>query len=632
MTKPHPLTPAALGTLLVLLFVAAAARFYAPGTVEFKHDEATLSLLALDWLAGGPFPLTGMPSSVGVPNAPASVYVIALPYALGGDALAATLFVTGLNVAGVGLLWLIAYRYFGFIPALVAGLAYALNPWALLYSRKIWAQDFHTPFVLLALLCGLYGFLEGRRWAQILCLPLLLFALQIHFAAWALLPLYLWLLLTGWRRVAWWAVGLSVLLGGLVLLPFAGGIAQTLEQEPNRVSGLLDRGGFTLSPDALIYTAALATGSGVEQEVAPGYAAPSEIGLIGLGAAALLGLLAVWRYSWRRAGFVWLWAGLPLLAFSVQWTAVYPHYFIASLPVYALLIGLGAGVIVPRSPLRRAAALVIVTGLALLIGTQGLYWRDLLAHVDVTAPPGGFGPPLERLLAARDDLATERDVIVLTDGIEMQYDQEPVIWSVLLHDTADCVRALAGDGKAVFPAGPFAVLAAPNAPPNPLNDLYTSAAAAVYPLRPGEGAYTVARFETPPLWIAPVMTTITPVRFDNGAELTGYHLEPDTVYLEWHLPGPVEPNYQFFVHLLDTNAERIGQRDDRFWPGRYWCAGDRLLVWTGVTVPAEARTLRVGLYVLRPDGGFTNAQVLDVNGGPVGVWVDVPLDSAARTR
>ena len=55
--------------------------------------------------------------------------------------------------------------------ALLAGLTYALNPWAILYSRKIWAQDFHTPFVLLGLGLGLYGFIEGKRWAQAACLP-----------------------------------------------------------------------------------------------------------------------------------------------------------------------------------------------------------------------------------------------------------------------------------------------------------------------------------------------------------------------------------------------------------------------------------------------------------------------------
>ena len=299
--KTHTLTSAALLSLLIVL-LAALVRFVYPGVVEFKHDEATLSLLALDWLDGGAFPLTGMPSSVGVPNAPASVYVIALPFALGADALAATLFVAGLNVLGVGLLWFIAYRYLGTAPALVAGLVYALNPWAILYSRKIWAQDFHTPFLLLALLLGLYGFLEGRRWAQILCLPVLLFALQIHFAAWVLLPLYLWLLIAGGRRVSLPALLVSIVMGGLVMLPFALGIMQTLEHEPDRITGALNSAdrALTLGEEALVFNAALATGTGIASEITPDQEhliAPEmdilrPVWLVVYGAARLVGLEA----------------------------------------------------------------------------------------------------------------------------------------------------------------------------------------------------------------------------------------------------------------------------------------------------------------------------------------------------
>lgn len=631
--KTYTFTPAALLSLILVLILAALVRLGHPGTIEFRHDEATLSLLALDWLVGGPFPLTGMPSSVGIPNAPASVYVMAIPYGLGSDAQGATLFIAALNGIGVGLLWLIAYRYFGFIPALLAGLIYALNPWAILYSRKIWAQDFHTPLLLLALLFGLHGFLEARRWAQVLCLPLLLFALQIHFAAWVLLPLYLWLLIARCRQISVPALIASGLLAVLVLLPFAAGIAQTLSLESDRLGGLVDS--IAIGPEAAIYSAALATGTGIGAEVAPGqqlgFPDLTALWLAVLGGAVLLGLMRSGRRGWRLAGLVWLWALLPLLAFTLQWTDIHPHYFIASIPAYALLAGIGldsptrAGGETASRGLRLAHG-VIAALFCLVPLSQGLYWQHLMNYVETTYTPEGFGTPLGDLLAVRDALAGTRDAIVLTDGIEMQLDQEPVIWSVLLHDTADCVRALTGDGRALFPAGPFAVLTAPNAPENPINDLYTSADAQNFRLRPQEGRYTVTHFDSPPLWTAPVMTAIPPADFDNGATLTGYHLEPDRVYLEWVFDGPAARNDQFFVHLLDAGGERSAQRDDRFWPGRYWCGGDRLLMWTDVEVPEAVETLRVGLYTLEPDGGFTNAQLLDAAGTPVAPWVDIPLE------
>ncbi|MCA9913388.1 MAG: glycosyltransferase family 39 protein, partial [Anaerolineae bacterium] len=192
--------------LALVLLCAAVVRFGQPGIVEFFHDDAMLSTLAQNMAAGEYFPVTGINSSVGIPNPPTSVYVMALPFFFDSNPMTAILFVMGLNVLGVGILWLIAQRYFGRTVALVAGLSYALSPWAALYSRKIWAQDFHTPFVLLGILLGLYGFWEAQRrsetehprwrlssheWAQIFTLPVLLFAFQIHFAAWALIPVYL---------------------------------------------------------------------------------------------------------------------------------------------------------------------------------------------------------------------------------------------------------------------------------------------------------------------------------------------------------------------------------------------------------------------------------------------------------
>jgi hypothetical protein len=89
--------------LFLVIFTAALLRLGDPRLVEFFHDEAMLSLMAQELAAGLTFPLTGIVSSVGVPNSPAAVYLMALPYALTDDALSATLFIAALNVAGVGL-------------------------------------------------------------------------------------------------------------------------------------------------------------------------------------------------------------------------------------------------------------------------------------------------------------------------------------------------------------------------------------------------------------------------------------------------------------------------------------------------------------------------------------------------
>src|SRR5688500_446373 len=94
-----------IAALLLVLIVAALARLHRLDAVEFFHDEAMVSMMAQEMADGQTFPLQGILSSVGIPNPPTSIYVIALPFAFTSDPVAATGFIALLNVAGVGLLW-----------------------------------------------------------------------------------------------------------------------------------------------------------------------------------------------------------------------------------------------------------------------------------------------------------------------------------------------------------------------------------------------------------------------------------------------------------------------------------------------------------------------------------------------
>jgi hypothetical protein len=638
----NPIKRRDLYILLLILVIAAILRFGEPGITEFFHDEAMLSMLAQDMAVGKSFPLEGILASVGIPNPPTSVYVMWLPYMLSSDPLFATMFIAALNVGGVGLLWWIAHRYFGRTIALVAGLTYALNPWAVLYSRKIWAQDFHTPFVLAALLLGTYGFWEGKRWAQVLCLPLLLFALQIHFAAWALLPLYFLLLWQGRKNVSWRAIALSIGLSALVLLPYVIGLSQTLQQDPERLADVLRRSGasqgLSLSSDATVHTWRLASGLGLETWVTPQQQAdllakvpiPSLLWVL-IGGAAMIGA-GISIYSVRDINpytLVIFWAALPLIIFTPTWTDIYPHYFIGSIPALALLTGIGLAWVLERLPRKSAGRTILLGGFAMIVLTQGLWWRGLLRYLDTTSTPFGFTTPLHYLLVVRGQLAKFDDVLIVSDGMDWRFDKEAARWPVLLRDTGRCVRTIKGDGYAVFPSGPFAVAIAPNAPPNPVNNLYLTDSPLTYPDRPGDGGYQIHSFEQASNWTEPPMQFIELTQFDMGIRLIGYHVAQNRMYLEWQLPDAnTELDYQYFGHFLDANGERLGQQDAVFWQGRHWCAGDRLITWTDISLPQDVVTLRVGLYRLgtgRDEGQYFSANVLDSAGNPAGQWVDIPL-------
>src|SRR5258708_20238637 len=141
--KVYTARPSALewALLAAIVILAAVLRLGWPGVVEFKRDEANLSVLTLDLVHGRNFPLLGIDSSVGIRNAPMNVYALVPPYFLSINPVLATEYVGLLNVIAVLLVYGLARRYYGVMPAVVAGLLYAVSPWADIYSRKIWAQD-----------------------------------------------------------------------------------------------------------------------------------------------------------------------------------------------------------------------------------------------------------------------------------------------------------------------------------------------------------------------------------------------------------------------------------------------------------------------------------------------------------
>ncbi|MEO8609632.1 MAG: hypothetical protein ABI690_17200, partial [Chloroflexota bacterium] len=512
---------------------------------------------------------------------------------------------------------------------------YAVNPWAILYSRKIWAQDFHTPIYLFAIALGLYGFVEGKRWAQIACLPVLLIALQIHFAAWALLPLYLWFLWAGRKQLSWKALAISVFLGVLTAVPFLIGLSNTLAQDPNRLTNAIHPkgGGLSLSIDALRIGADFAAGLDVETQVAPQQIndllvnVPRVNGLWWIiGGLTLMGLVII---VWGRhplAGLFLLWALLPILIFIPSWTAIYPHYFIASIPAFCLLAGIGGAFLIERLPVNHVLQYAALAVLGVILMSQVFWWRGMLHYVDTTNIPEGFGTPLHFLMDIRDHLSDSKDVVVISNGMDVQLDQEAAVWPVLLHQSADCVRTLSGQEMAVLPSGGYTALTAPNAPENALSNRYRASNEIVFPLRPREGQYTLSFFSNTVVWSDPLLTSIPPAHFGSGAELIGYHLDPTLLYLVWHLPGSVAADYHYFGHFLDSTGEKRGQTDGLMLPGRSWCKDDHLTTWAAIDLPPDITALRVGLYILQ-GGRFINDSLLDADENPVSTWIDIPLSN-----
>ncbi len=209
-----------------IILLAAVLRMGWPGLTEFKADEARLYVLALE-MSQGQLALRGISSSVGFPNFPMSVWLYSLPLFVWPHPYAATLFTGLLNtVSLLGAYWLVR-RYWGRTAAFAALLMLAVSPWAIIYSRKIWAQNLLPLFTMLWGMSAALAFVEGRRAWLVVHLVSLAVAVQIHLAAVALVPATLLFLVVFRRRVSWVAAGVGVGVALLTAAPFFVYLAQS---------------------------------------------------------------------------------------------------------------------------------------------------------------------------------------------------------------------------------------------------------------------------------------------------------------------------------------------------------------------------------------------------------------------
>lgn len=641
--------------LAAVIALALIARLVDIQNVEFFHDEAMVAMMAQEMADGLTFPLQGILSSVGIPNPPTSIYVMAVPYVFTNNPVVVTAFIALLNAAGVGVLWAIARRWIGYVPALAAGIWLAVTPWAVLYSRKIWAQDYMLPFLLVALAAALWGWKGGRRWGQLAMLPVMLFGMQIHFAGWALVPLFAWIVWRGRSRTRLLPFAVSIALGVAVMLPYTLGLTQTLRDDPTRIADVASRSGGDRdgSVESLAYISRLTTGVATESWVAPTvdpapFARPAvekaavvaiSTALLAAGTGAVLTRRRVWLIP------LLLWIVLPAAVFEIGLADVWPHYYVPQLPAFALLIGFGVETVYRTLSSRltaRNAAFVAFGGLAAplilaWIGFQSVMQYAYTNYIPIGEGTSGYTTP-SRILnevvgAIPDDID---DVIVASDGDRVWFDVDAARWPVLLRDTTACVRPRPVDPRIqLHPAGPSALIVAPTAPQEFRDALGPALDSSVVAGRIGEGDYQVRIADTPAQPSLPRQSDTPIAVFSNGAALLALVVQDGYGSVVFSVPnspdrtfyGGLDYDYQVFFHALDAAGNRIAQRDASFYPGRYWCAGDMLSINVDLDL-TDAAVLRVGFYrILDAEIGEIQAvDVLDVAGNAAGNWVDLPLN------
>lgn len=595
--------PVAIGAL------AAGLRLWAIDLAPLRYDDVDV-LSRARAVVGGELTATGPLTSWGIPDPPASVYLALLPAALPHSAAASAAWIALLNVLAVVLTYVLARRFFGSGVALAAGLLFAVNPWAVYFSRRSWAEI--VPLFTVIALGSAYMVIACRRsrWAvpffvalalQVQTRILALIYAPAALAALALFP-------PRWG-VRWPLLGMA--LGVLLSLPYLVWVLTRWDELAARLAA--GNRGIALTPtnSALDLVLWLASGFNllpVEGEAAAwlvplGWA--NRIGLVGAAGLLAAGLaMTAWaavcrRPGWERPLLASAWLLLPVGALVVQSSSVYLHYLVALFPAVFLVIGLPLGRLLEhRAMLARAAGGLSLAALCIVqvATTAALYY--VLGAWDVVEPTTtsvarrqtaaripretadligtgeqyGVEPPIRfwQALAdrTRDEAAraSASDVVVLAGETDPLTAERPAILDYLLRPELR-PRFVAAD-TLVFPVGrPGVVVEAPNVDPIESIERFGERRASVpYPSTNRTGrdfaSVTVIPERGPQGWESLAPSRL-PRTFEQDTHFLGYRASTrelragdDLVVTSFWRVGPTSPELSVALSLADPNGGR----------------------------------------------------------------------------
>ena len=206
--------------LTAIVALGAWLRFSHFHLLEFQGDEAYAAQLALTAIKTRTLPLAGLMSSVGVTNPPLFAYLLIPMFALNPNPAFVSGCIALLGLTAVVMTWHIGRKYYGPMAGLVAGLFFAVSPWAVIYSRKIWAQDF-VPFFATATMWAVHALVLGKKPKAVFwCVLLPLCVVQIHFSGVALTAAVIAIIAWLRPKIDWrWATG-GLVAAGILMAPY----------------------------------------------------------------------------------------------------------------------------------------------------------------------------------------------------------------------------------------------------------------------------------------------------------------------------------------------------------------------------------------------------------------------------
>ncbi len=625
---------------------AAVLRLHQLDAIDVRFDEASAAQQARAIAHGALRAVSSFSGSV-ANHPPLYLYLLAVPYLFTDNFLAVAAYRQLVEVAAVGLTWVLARRYFNGRVALIAALLFAFAPWAIQLSRKLWLVL--PPLFTLVWLWGVCQVTlrrEARGWITLgvglaLCLG-------AHLSSVYLLPATVVAVAVGWRtlRVRPALIGLAPLIALAAVYighDAANGFSNLRAVfAPSAPAPAEARAAF--QPLA-IQMALWATGgahlSDLTSSAYPQWIAQlpeqlslldsAQMGLVVASCLLVIGLIATRRIRGAEAAFwtvilAWQLVPIGMMAFSERPPQM--HYFMVLWPGAWLICAWA----LDRAASRAPAAVVRLGALAiaLLVAWQGFTtarFVDFVQRFDTAL--GGYGDPVRAALAVADAARAGvrsgryRDVIVVVPRDNPLTDEPATVLDAVLADVPR--RFIRADNAPILRIGPTQYLFAPNT--DDARDRLLALAPTrntQFVMRPNTSRrYALIEVDSPPL---PDMRPAD-ARWANGARLIGYTVRRDagnlsaTVYVRIDAEGA--PNQHWFLRALDADGKQLGSQDIPGVATSQWRVGDVMALTFAFTLSGgEPRMLRIGSYAY-PE--IKQTPVIDAAGNSIDDGVNVPI-------
>src|SRR5690349_8465836 len=183
MTVPTALRRSYSASKLMIVVLILLGGFFLRTTdiaaEPFQGDEVETAFLAFQFGHYGIRPELGVVTSNESRQSPFFHDVFALSFAFDPDPRIGRLYLAGIYLVSMTVLYFTVRRYWSYRTALTALLLYAVMPRAIWSGRFMWNPSLVPPFIIGLYATGLLA-LEGKRWARWLAPVMLCSAFQAH--------------------------------------------------------------------------------------------------------------------------------------------------------------------------------------------------------------------------------------------------------------------------------------------------------------------------------------------------------------------------------------------------------------------------------------------------------------------